>query len=124
MVDHTGAMRIRPVVLTDCDALGLITVTASLAAFLGQVPEEDLDLSWTPTVSARNWRASLSVPTKQGEFMSVAEVDDQDLWQSIALGVAAVGSDSRHVASELEEILRQLRMHPEAELIDHDLEIQ
>ena len=55
--------------------------------------------------------------------VSVAEVDDNDLWQSIVLGFAAVGNDSRHVASELEEILRQLRIHPEAELIDHSIEV-
>lgn len=55
--------------------------------------------------------------------VSVAEVDDQDLWQSIVLGFAAVGSDSEYVTRELEEILRQLRMHPEAEFLQHDLEI-
>lgn len=55
--------------------------------------------------------------------VSVAEVEDQDLWQSIVLGFAMVGSDSAHVVHELEEILRHLRVHPEAELLQHDLEI-
>lgn len=55
--------------------------------------------------------------------VSVAEVDDQDVWQSIVLGFAAVGSDSEIVRSELETILNQLRVHPEAELCDYDLQI-
>ncbi len=55
--------------------------------------------------------------------VSVAEVDDQDTWQSIVLGFALAGSSSTHVAAELEEILRQLRVHPEAEFLDHDLQI-
>lgn len=55
--------------------------------------------------------------------VSVAEVDDQDLWQSIVLGFAAVGADSDYVRGELEAILNQLRIHPEAELLDYDLQI-
>jgi uncharacterized protein len=53
--------------------------------------------------------------------VSVAEVDDQDLWQSIVLGFAAVGSEPEFVRSELEAILNQLRVHPEAELLGYDI---
>ena len=55
--------------------------------------------------------------------VSVAEVDDQDLWQSIVLGFAMAGSDGRRVRTELDEIVSHLRVHPEAELIEHDIEI-
>lgn len=55
--------------------------------------------------------------------VSVAEVEDQELWQSIVLGVAAVGSDSGHVVKRLEEILKHVRNHPEAQFLNHDLEI-
>lgn len=55
--------------------------------------------------------------------VSVAEVDDQELWQSIVLGFTVAASDSKRAIKELEEIVRQLGMHPEAELLDHDLEI-
>jgi hypothetical protein len=54
--------------------------------------------------------------------VSVAEVDDQDLWQSIVLGFAAVGSDSGYVRGELDAILQQLRVHPEAELLDWNIQ--
>lgn len=53
--------------------------------------------------------------------VSVAEVDDQDLWQSIVLGFAAVGTDPEYVRGELEQILNQLRVHPEAELLGYDI---
>ncbi len=55
--------------------------------------------------------------------VSVSEVDDQDLWQSIVLGFAAVGPDSEIVTGMLDEIVRQLRVHPEAELLQHHQEI-
>jgi uncharacterized protein YlxP (DUF503 family) len=54
--------------------------------------------------------------------VSVSEVDDQDLWQSIVLGFAAVGPDHGHVHGELEKILQQIRIHPEAELLDWHIE--
>lgn len=55
--------------------------------------------------------------------VSVAEIDDQDLWQSLVIGVVKAGSDTGVVVRELEEIVRQLGMHPHAELLDHELEI-
>lgn len=55
--------------------------------------------------------------------VSVAESDHQDLWQSIVLGFAAAGSDSKPVVKVLEEIVQHLRTHPEAELIDHEIDI-
>lgn len=55
--------------------------------------------------------------------VSVAESDDQDLWQSIVLGFAVAGADSKPVVKTLEEITQHLRTHPEAELIDHEIDI-
>ena len=55
--------------------------------------------------------------------VSVAEVDDQDVLQSIVLGFAMAGSDSAQVVRTLEEITQHLRTHPEAELIAHELDI-
>ena len=49
-------MLVRHATIEDCDMLGLVTVTSSLKTFLGNVPEEDFDFSWTPAVSAANWR--------------------------------------------------------------------
>ncbi len=55
--------------------------------------------------------------------VSVSECDDQDLWQSIVLGFAMAGSDAGKVTRDLDEIVRQLRVHPEAEFLQHDLQI-
>jgi uncharacterized protein len=37
--------------------------------------------------------------------VSVAEVDDQDLWQKTQLALAVVGSDKRHVGEQMDKIL-------------------
>ena len=55
--------------------------------------------------------------------VSVAEADDQDILQSIVLGFAAAGSDRKIVVKTLEEIVQHLRTHPEAELIEHEIDI-
>ncbi len=65
---------IRTATTEDSDALGLITVSASLRAFLGQVPEERLDLGWRPEDSATGWRTSLE-NLSADQFMLVAEID-------------------------------------------------
>ena len=65
----------RPATIDDCAALGLVIVTASLKTFLGQIPEEAFDFTWTPAVSARNWREYFSTAAPPGEFLVVAAVD-------------------------------------------------
>jgi GNAT superfamily N-acetyltransferase len=70
-------MRIRAATIDDCEALGLITVTASWATFLGRIPEKDFDFSWTPEVSAANWRRSFEEDIGPDELFYVAEQDDQ-----------------------------------------------
>ena len=61
------------------------------------------------------WRHSFNV--------SAAEVDSQDLHQRAGLGFAAVSNDSDHVRGLLQRVVDNLRRHPEARLIDHQLEI-
>lgn len=66
--------KIRPATTEDSDALGLITVSASLRAFIGRLPEESLELGWRPQDSAAGWRATLEqLPVDQ--FVLVAEID-------------------------------------------------
>ncbi|MBD3646597.1 MAG: GNAT family N-acetyltransferase [Pseudomonadales bacterium] len=69
--------RIREATMEDHQALGLITVTASHSAFIGVIPEEDLDFSWTPEVSADNWHMSFPENTDRGQVFLVAEADDR-----------------------------------------------
>lgn len=55
--------------------------------------------------------------------VSVTEHDDQDLWQALSLGFAMAGSDRTYVVGKLSEIEHHLRAHPEAELLECELEI-
>lgn len=55
--------------------------------------------------------------------ISIAEVDCQDIHNQAVLGIAMMGNDAKYVESALRKILDQLRVHPEAELIDYSLEM-
>ncbi len=56
--------------------------------------------------------------------ISVAEVDDQDLWQLATLGVVCVSNDKRHtneVLSKVVDYITDTRF--EVEIIDYNIEI-
>ena len=55
--------------------------------------------------------------------VSVSEVDALDHRQLAVLGFAMVGNEARHVKAVLEQILAALRVHPIAELLDHELSV-
>lgn len=41
-------------------------------------------------------------------LVAIAEVDDLDLWQRATLGLSAVGNDTHHVRSLLDEVVRAI----------------
>jgi len=56
--------------------------------------------------------------------VSVAEVDDHDLWQMASLGIACVSNDKRHaneVLSKVVQFIAESRF--EIEIIDYNIEI-
>lgn len=55
--------------------------------------------------------------------LAAAEVEDNDLWQRVGLGLAVVGNDRRHVNSALDKVLDFVEEEAEAEVIDSRLEI-
>ena len=60
----------------------------------------------------------------RAEFnVSAAEVDDQDLWKSAGLAFAAVSSDPQYLRGQLDTLLDALRRHPEARVVDHQIEL-
>ena len=69
--------QIRDATLEDCDQLGLITVSASLSAFIGAIPEEHLDLNWKPESSADGWRRSFAENTNRGQLFRVIEAGER-----------------------------------------------
>ena len=60
---------------------------------------------------------------RNGFNVSVAEVDALDNRQLAVLGFAVVGNEAGHVKTVLEQILGALRVHPIAELLDHELSV-
>ncbi|MBM3118448.1 MAG: DUF503 domain-containing protein [Chloroflexi bacterium] len=56
--------------------------------------------------------------------ISIAEVDDQDLWQLVTLGIACVSNHNQHVDEILSKVISFItNNYPELEIIDHEIEI-
>jgi uncharacterized protein YlxP (DUF503 family) len=53
---------------------------------------------------------------------SVAEVGDNDLWQSCRLGVAVVSNQQTHADSQLTTIVKAVQQEREAFLVDYEIE--
>ena len=98
---------IREASIADCDGIGLVTVAASHATFLGAVPEESIDFSWTPAESANQWRATFKdADFDESEFL-VAE-DEGSL-----VGLIWVGPDA--VTQGYDATVRVLQVRPTAQ---------
>jgi uncharacterized protein YlxP (DUF503 family) len=55
--------------------------------------------------------------------VSVAEVDDNDLWQKASLAVAALSNDKSHLNRTLDLVLDMVRAVPDLNLLDYHIEI-
>ncbi|HLF93313.1 MAG TPA: DUF503 domain-containing protein [Planctomycetota bacterium] len=55
--------------------------------------------------------------------ISVAETDEQDVWQSAEIGIAAVGTDGPFVQSVLSNVVNYVRFFGGVELVDSQQEI-
>ncbi|MBN2462233.1 MAG: DUF503 domain-containing protein [Dehalococcoidia bacterium] len=56
--------------------------------------------------------------------ISIAEVDDQDLWQLVTLGIACVSNHNQHVDEILSKVMNFIvSNYAELEIIDHQIEI-
>jgi uncharacterized protein YlxP (DUF503 family) len=55
--------------------------------------------------------------------VSVAEVDEHDLWQKATLAVAAVSNDRSHLNQTLDHVLNLVRSVPDVSLLDYHIEI-
>jgi uncharacterized protein YlxP (DUF503 family) len=56
--------------------------------------------------------------------LSVAEVDDLDLWQRATLGLAVVSNDAKHCDEVLSAAVDFIRRDNNVELLDYHTEIQ
>jgi len=65
----------------------------------------------------RQVRHSLIDKTRQRFNASVAEVDTQDMHQTLTVGVAVVSGEAAHARRSLDEVIRFMEEHADAELI-------
>ena len=56
--------------------------------------------------------------------VAIAEVDDNDLWQRLTLGVCCVSNSAQHSSDAIDSVINFILQHrPDAELIDHEVEV-
>ncbi len=56
--------------------------------------------------------------------VSVAEVDHNELWQVVTLGICCVSNNSRHANEMLSRVVNHLeRMNDDWELLEYELEV-
>jgi len=61
---------------------------------------------------------SLIDKTRQCFNASVAEVDTQDIHQTLTIGIAVLSGDAAHAQRSLDEIIRFMEEHANAELTE------
>ena len=66
----------------------------------------------------RQARRSLIDRTRQRFNVSIAEVDTQDVHQTLTIGIAVVSGEAAHAQRSLGEIIRFMEEHADGELID------
>jgi uncharacterized protein YlxP (DUF503 family) len=56
--------------------------------------------------------------------VSIAEIDDHDLWQVAVIGVSCVSNDSRHTNEVLSNVMNFIETaRGDAEVVDYEMEI-
>lgn len=56
--------------------------------------------------------------------VAIAEVDDNDLWQRLTLGISCVSSDGRHANEVLSKVVEYIEdIRGDLELLDYDVEV-
>jgi uncharacterized protein YlxP (DUF503 family) len=62
--------------------------------------------------------------TRSRFSVSVAEVDDQDLWQRAVIGVACVSNSVQHTTEIMQKVVSFVEgAHPESEVVDYQIEM-
>ena len=61
----------------------------------------------------------------RGKFnVAIAEVDDNELWQRLTLGITCVSNDPRHANEILSSVVHYIEeTRPDLELLDYELEM-
>jgi uncharacterized protein YlxP (DUF503 family) len=73
--------------------------------------------------SKRQVLSSLKDKLRDKFNVSVAEVDEQDLWQKAVLGIACVANETAYVNQVLDQVLNQIRAVPTIEIVQSRIEL-
>ena len=65
---------------------------------------------------------SLIDKTRQRFNVSVAEVDTQDIHQTLTIGIAVVSGEAAHAEQSLDEVIRFMENHTDAELTEVEMQ--
>jgi len=85
-----------------------------------------VELHFPDSQSLKNKRKILvSLKTRlQNRFnISVAEIDENHLWQKVILGIASVANDTARVNQTLDRVLNDIRANPSLELLRSQIEL-
>ena len=85
----------------------MFTLSAKLTFYIPQS---------TSLKDKRQIRRSLIEKTRHKFNAAVAEIDTQDVHQTLTIGVAVVSGDAAHRENSIDEIIRFMEEHADAEL--------
>ena len=86
---------------------GAFVIAAELTFYLPQA---------TSLKDKRQIRRSIIEKTRHKFNASIAETDTQDVLQTLTIGIAVVSGDAAHRQNSMEEIIRYMEAHTDAEL--------
>ena len=85
----------------------MFTLSAKLTFYIPQS---------TSLKDKRQVRISLIEKTRHKFNVAIAEIDTQDVHQTLTIGIAVVSGDGTHRQNALDEIIRYIEEHADAEL--------
>ncbi len=83
-----------------------------------------MNIPWSKSLKdKRRVIRSLKDRLRQRFNISIAEIEDQNNHKVATLGITMAGNDPRYMNGALDKIVEMLGDHPEADLLDHQIEI-
>lgn len=84
-----------------------------------------LSVPWAMSLKDKRQVVRSIVARVRNEFnVSIAEVDDQDIWQQATLGVACVSSSAAYAHGQLEAVVKFIdRQRPDAPIAGYEIEM-
>lgn len=80
--------------------------------------------AWVHSLKEKRMIVKSIISKCQNKFnISIAEVEDQDIHQTIGLGISCVTTDKSHANSILDEVLNFIESSFETEIVDYEIEL-